>query len=210
VLHTMHMIEGTIPAYLDGAVVQVPGLSEPETVRFPRLGDQVVRYFGHPEPVTLPRYIEGLRTVKVKGGAPGVNDLIQMLAAVGLASSTPVEVRGRSVVPQELAQALLARLPMPPPEELPPPISEILIIVRGERGGHPVEIQYRLEEPSRMSPYTGIPAVIGIRMLAAGKIRRGGVFPPEGCIESAPFLAELVKAGFVISESETVKRILTI
>jgi hypothetical protein len=40
-------------------------------------------------------------------------------------------------------------------------------------------------------------------MLAQGQITEKGVFPPEGCIDAEPFVAELIKAGFVIEEVET-------
>ena len=56
--HSLHMVTGRIPQYLDGKLEYVEGGTGEETVKFLEpLGTCVVRYVGHPQPITIPRYI---------------------------------------------------------------------------------------------------------------------------------------------------------
>jgi lysine 6-dehydrogenase len=74
--HALHMTRGKIPQFLDGGLEYVVGGSGEESVLFPEpLGSCVVRYVGHPQPLTMPRSIEGVRNVVVKGALlPGHPD----------------------------------------------------------------------------------------------------------------------------------------
>ena len=58
--------------------------------------------------------------------------------------------------------------------------------VVGELSGRRTHIVYTAT--GRIGIGTGIPASIGASLLAIGKIRRKGVFPPEACIEPEWFL----------------------
>jgi saccharopine dehydrogenase (NAD+, L-lysine-forming) len=55
---------GRVPHYLDGRLVLVEGGSDvvPETFLDP-LGVCHVRYVGHPQPLTIPHYIPGVKNV---------------------------------------------------------------------------------------------------------------------------------------------------
>ena len=66
-LHGYHMINGNIPQFLNGKLVNVPGGSGKEIVEFPGCGTTECSYVGHPEPVTLPRFIRGVKTVTNRG-----------------------------------------------------------------------------------------------------------------------------------------------
>jgi len=67
--HSLHMTAGKIPQFLDSTPAYVEGGTGEETVQFPDpLGACMVRYVGHPQPLTMPRYIKGLKNVIVKGG----------------------------------------------------------------------------------------------------------------------------------------------
>ncbi len=66
--HAFHMTVGRIPQFLDGRLEYVEGGSGEETALFPDpLGSCAVRYVGHPQPLTMPRSIKGVRNVVVKG-----------------------------------------------------------------------------------------------------------------------------------------------
>ena len=67
-LHWFHITAEQIPIYQDGKWVDVRGFTEPEAVEFlPPIGRQVCYYPGHPEPVTLPRYIKGVKKCQHQG-----------------------------------------------------------------------------------------------------------------------------------------------
>jgi len=66
--HSLHMVTGKIPQYLNGKLEYVDGGAGEETAQFLEpLGACVVRYVGHPQPITIPRYIEGVKKVVIKG-----------------------------------------------------------------------------------------------------------------------------------------------
>ena len=66
--HGFHMATGQVPQYLNGQWVRVPALDGAEELEFLQpLGRYPVYYLGHSEPVTIPRFIRGLKTVTNKG-----------------------------------------------------------------------------------------------------------------------------------------------
>lgn len=66
--HSFRMTQGKIPQFLNGRLEYVEGGTGEERVGFPEpLGNCLLHFVGHPQPLTLPRYLPGLRTVVVKG-----------------------------------------------------------------------------------------------------------------------------------------------
>jgi lysine 6-dehydrogenase len=204
VYHGLHMIDGNVPQYLDGKFQDVPALTGSEIVVFPEIGETEVYYVGHPEPVTLPLYIKGLKECTCKGGVPGLDEELKVFAALGLTGAEPVDIRGDKIAPKDIAVTLLDALPMP--DEMPPPLSGFMVWIRGKTGGDPVEYVYTCY--GRMTDWTGIPASIGTQMLGKGEIRTKGVLAPEGCVDTARFFAEIVKRGMEVEEVEQKVRIL--
>lgn len=200
VQHGIHIVDGDVIQYLDGDWVKVPAMSESERVDFPALGECEVYYLGHPEPVTIPRYIKGLRNVTQKGGVLGLDELLRAFRELGLTSDEPLQLKSGSVRPSEVAVALLGRMPDPDPAELPPAVSEFMLIASGKRDGQPVKLTYNLSGP--MGPLTGVPASIAAQMIGAGQIVQQGVFAPEGCLDADVFLAELAKRDIEVKRRE--------
>jgi len=144
-----------------------------------------------------------LRHVTQKGGVAGFDDYLRCLRTVGLTSEEPLEVRGQKVRPKEVAMALVGRLPEPTEEEaasLPPPVSEFLTFVLGEKAGKPTKITYSVSGP--MGPLTGTPASIVAQMIGSGAINTPGVFAPEGVVDTATFYAELARREIVVAIEE--------
>jgi saccharopine dehydrogenase-like NADP-dependent oxidoreductase len=213
--HWFHIITGRVPTYRDGKWVDVLAGSEPEIVDFPP--EIEVFNVGHPEPVTLPRYIAGVKVVTSKGGlTPAwINQVFFNLVAFGFNSTKPLKVKGTSVVPKDFTLALLEAVPdFAPPETLTRIVEDLSeteavgglrVDVNGEKDGNPTRLIYRLRvagpEMATMSTSTGIPLSIGAQMLARGEIKAKGVFAPEGCIDPEAFLAELKKRGAVLYET---------
>lgn len=204
VQHGIHIVDGDVVQYLEGKWTKVPAMSGSEQVRFPVLGECEAYYLGHPEPLTVPRYIEGLRNVTQKGGVLGLDDVLRAFRELGLTSDEPLQLGVGDVRPSEVAIALLGRMPEPPVEDRPPAVSEFMLLAFGERDGQPVELTYTVS--GRMGPLTGVPASIVAQMIGAGQISRTGVFAPEGCVDADLFLAELAKRGIEVKRSERVDR----
>jgi saccharopine dehydrogenase-like NADP-dependent oxidoreductase len=192
-MHWGHVTVGTVPAYRDGQWVQVRGLSEREVVRFPEpIGEAAVFYTGHPEPVTLPRFLSA-RTVLCKGGlVPEDNvTLTRIVEALGL-GSTPTRIRRT------------AKLFMP----LLPYLSKIggkttgqsgsRVEIRGQRNGGEARVIYGMV--LRVAVATGTSAAIGAQMIAAGLVNHKGVLPPEAAVDHEWFFDELAQRGLKLVE----------
>lgn len=201
--HSLHGITGAVPQFIDGKLVEVPALSGEEIVDFPQpVGKAQVFYFGHPEPVTIPQTIKGVKVVTNKGGVLPLelNELLKVFAEVGLTSPTPIMVKGREVSPRDFLVAYMSALLA---EELPPEqrLSAMTIEVKGKKEG--VDVRYIYSGTTNMGPATGIPASIGAQMLGRGEIKVKGVVAPEACIDPELFMVELSRRGITFTETMT-------
>jgi len=207
--HGLHMTMGKIPQYLDGKLEYVEGGSGEETAEFLEpLGTCQVRYVGHPQPLTIPRYIEGVKRVVVKGALipSWVDQLIREQRETGFLNKEPVEVKGTKVAPYDLTLQLWGAIPNH--RDKGPQASGLKVIVKGERKGR--QVTYTADMVGRMAPGTGLPASIAALMLNSGDIRSKGVVAPEGCVDPEKFLAALLQRGAKIHQTETIKSMLAI
>jgi saccharopine dehydrogenase (NAD+, L-lysine-forming) len=201
--HSLHMVTGKIPQYLDGKLEYVDGGTGEEIATFLEpLGTCKVRYVGHPQPITIPRYIEGVKKVVIKGALiPGwVDELIKEQNDTGFLSTEILEVRGAKVAPYDLTLKLWENIPKG--RDNGPQSSGLKVIVKGERDGN--RVTYTADMAGRMAPGTGLPASIAALMMDAGEVTVKGVVAPEGCIDPEKFLAALIQRGARIHQSETI------
>jgi saccharopine dehydrogenase (NAD+, L-lysine-forming) len=207
--HSLHMILGKIPQYIDGELVQVEGGGGEEMEHFLEpLGECLISYVGHPQPITIPRYIKGVKTVVIKGALIPlwVDRLIKEQKDTGLLSKEPVEVEGRKVAPYDLALKLWETIPKE--RDNGPAASGLKVIVKGEREGK--QVTYTADIVGRMAPGTGLPASIAALMMDAGEVAVKGVVAPEGCIDPKKFLGEFLKRGAKIHQTETIRSMFAI
>jgi lysine 6-dehydrogenase len=207
--HSLHMTIGQIPQYIDGKLVHVEGGTGIETTTFLEpLGTCQVCYVGHPQPLTMPRYIKGVKQVVIKGALiPGwVDKLIKEQKDTGFLSKDSIDVKGTKVTPYDLALKLWETIPNN--RDRGPQSSGLKVIVKGERGGN--QVTYTADMAGRMAPGTGLPASIAALMLDAGDVTVKGVVAPEGCIDPEKFLTALLQRGARIHQTETITSMLTI
>jgi saccharopine dehydrogenase (NAD+, L-lysine-forming) len=212
--HSIHMLEGNVPQFIDGQWVEVPGNSGVEEVEFlAPVGKCEVYYVGHPEPVTLPRYIKkGLKTVTVKGGwlPPLLNDLIRDLLNSGLTTTEDVKLDGSSITLGDLVTPI-ARAMMEIPDIKKDmekyTSSPANLIVKGKQGSNEVTYTYRLMGKS--APGVGIAASTVAQMMYRGEVKVKGVVAPEGAVEPEVFFSLIAKRGFWLDEEKTVRRAVT-
>ncbi len=196
VFHTMHIFSGDITTYKNGRHERIRAGSEPEPVRFPEpLGTLPVCHVGHPEPLTLPRYLPGVKVVSLKGGV--VEPLLHGLAAwtgrMGLTAT-----HGRRALMSKLLRPfipLLCRIGSRGNW------AGLVVRVEGVEGGKPKVMESAAI--GTMDALTSIPLAIGALALARGDIRRAGVFPPEaeGSLEPELFLAQLAERGVHVTHT---------
>ena len=205
--HSLHMVTGKVPQYLDGKLEWVQGGTGEETVSFLEpLGDCLISYVGHPQPLTIPRYIKGVKRVVIKGALipTWVDQLIKEQNETGFLSTEPIEVKGGKVVPYDVTLRLWRAIPHN--RDKGPVASGMKMTVRGERKGK--QVTYTADVVGRTAAGTGLPVSIAALMLHAGEVTVKGVVAPEGCIDPEKYLAALLKRGAKIHQTETITSLL--
>jgi saccharopine dehydrogenase (NAD+, L-lysine-forming) len=214
--HILHSLSGDVPTFRNGKVRYIAAGSEKERVKFlGPIGEVEVYSFGHPEPITLPRFIKGVRNVSIKGATLPIwlDEVFRRLSRAGFTSKEPVSVKGISIVPLDFAVSLTFSQHAFPQEikemidKEAPTASAEKCTVSGERKGNPV--RYTYEGLGSFATTTAASASIAAQMIAAGKATSKGVLPPEGCLDAREFLKEFVKRKIEIIETEEITRSLT-
>lgn len=201
--HSLHMTLGKIPQYIDGKLVYVEGGTEVVAEQFLEpLGICHVRYVGHPQPLTLPKYIKGVKNVIIKGALIPlwVDELIKEQKDTGFLGTEPVDIKGVQVTPYDLALKLWETIPEG--RDNGPQSSGLKVIVKGKRNGN--SVTYTADMVGRMAPGTGLPASIASLMMDAGDVTETGVVAPEGCIDPDKFLSAFIKRGARIHQTEKI------
>lgn len=192
IMHVFYAATGEVPTYLDGQVIRVPASSSSgrERVEFPPpLGPVYVFHCGHPEPLTIPRFIK-VKTVTLKGAlTPDWNNkLLDIFATLGLINTPARMERMAKIIHAIEGIFRVGGIAC----------SGARVDVKGRKDGERRVLSYGVAD--RMGKLTGCPASIGAQWLARGRISQKGVFAPEGCIEPQPFIEELNKRGIKVYE----------
>jgi lysine 6-dehydrogenase len=187
------------------AVAPMSGL---EDVDFPDpIGRVAAMSTLHSEVAMFPRSFPGLSGASFKVAFdPEFVRKMRFLVELGFASR---EKTVRDVTPREMLLALAARLRAPggPPADC----DALLVVVRGERAGEPVELRAECvvhPHPEWGLPAgaidTGCPLAIAGAMLAGGEIAGAGVLCPELALPFERFFAELRRRAIEVRfEEET-------
>jgi saccharopine dehydrogenase-like NADP-dependent oxidoreductase len=189
---------GTSVVYEDGALVEHPSFSEPEHIDFPSpYGRQEVHLVPHPEPVTLPRYID-VRNVVFKVGYPAEeNRRIKVLLELGFDREAPVDVAGVSISPRQFAASYIGSRGITATDRS---ANVKQVCVDGQQDGRPVTVVYdfAVEQTGRSasSTITGTVAAIAADLVARGGPT--GVHPPEGAFDPRAFLDALATRGLTV------------
>lgn len=193
--HRFHSMYGKVPTFQNGKFIEVRAFVDgKETVEFPEpFGKFEVFHIGHPETITIPRYMKKVKYVDTKCALnpPSIKDLIVSLGDIGFSFEEPLDVKGASVTPLDFASAFVHKLSSQIKDV--PKMGAIRVEVQGTKGGNKTKIIFA--STGEMSEGTGIPVSIGAQLLAKGKIKEKGVFAPEGCVDPQDFIAEFMKRG---------------
>ena len=206
-MHWFHITAEKVPVFVDGKWVEVQGFTEPEVVEFlPPVGKLEVVLTGHPEPVSLPRYIKGVKNVSIKGALypPKMMDLYRWMIDTGFGSMENFVVNENVSMPfRELAVRIVRSMPRFAPGYFKDILDDALgkyeacagtfkIVVSGQQGGKQVTRTYDLMA-NNVAHSTALPAVMAAQALLDGKVKGTGVMAPEGALDAAMFLEALSK-----------------
>lgn len=213
VWHGIHMAHGEVPQFLGGRWVTLPAVTGAEELEFQSpLGRYPVYYLGHPEPVTLPRYIPSLKVATNKGNMwPQEIDLgtiLKPFVDLGLGDLDTIRIEGREIVKRDflaqyLIQAVLAEGPDQGSREPQDSVSFMCRVdVKGAAGGQHAHSIYRAAMDTNEG--TGGSAAYGAYAIAVGKISVRGCFAPEGCVDAGDYFRHMGKKGIHLYETRSI------
>jgi len=202
VKHRIHSMKMGIPMFLNGQFTTVKlfeesGRALEEDTEFQNVGAYRVYAYPHPETITLPHYLKGVKRVTNLGLVlpPAYAELIKGAVRLGITDEEPIGIQGRKVTPLEFAVAfiLAQREKLMKQAGITEPMGCLKIVVKGYKdGGRSTYIFSMSSRGQGMGEGTGIPAAIGAIIMATGKIKEKGVLPPEACVNPRDLL-ELAK-----------------
>jgi saccharopine dehydrogenase (NAD+, L-lysine-forming) len=210
--HRIHAMTSDIPLFVDGEFITVRMLEESgrrytAETEFKSIGTYPVYPYPHPETITMPRYLEGVKRVTNMGFVLPVDyfQLTMDTVALGICTEEPLVVQGKEVVPIEFAVSyIISRRPaLLEKAGLDEPCGCLKVEVKGVKTGEPHTYVFSMfSSGAGAGEGTGIPAALGAMLMLQGKITEKGVFPPEAGVVPAEMLglAGEVLKGTGVSE----------
>lgn len=198
-VHFLHCASGKIPTFRDGKFVYITPLEETEEVTWP-IGRARFYHIGHAEPVTLPRFIKGVKHACNLFGGETV--LVAALRGLGR------RINNGEITASEAAGMLMGevmrRFQEQPEvaEEEEPRVGGLLGSAEGVKSGKRVRYGYSIAAAPEggMGGVTSVPLAIAAEMLLEGTLDTRGVVPPEACIDPIPFFERYRKYCVPIPE----------
>lgn len=185
--HRIHAMVNEVPVFDGGMfrsvrMLEASGREWVVQTNFRDVGTFPVYPYPHPETITLPRHIEGIRRVTNRGVVFPLSyfehtiDVVRRgLAAAGATSPLPVGEWTKEILAERAR--LLEQAGVTGPKGC------LKVEVAGESGGEPQRYVFSVSsETEGAGAGTGIPAGIGAVLLARGAVSRTGVHPPEAVI----------------------------
>jgi saccharopine dehydrogenase (NAD+, L-lysine-forming) len=194
----------------DGDWVETEPMEISRVFDFPEIGPRKMYLLYHEEMESLTKHIPGIKRMRfwMTFGDSYLKHL-EVIRNIGLDSIEPVEFQGQQVVPIQFLKALL-----PDPASLGPRTvgkTNIGCIIRGTKDDKPVcryiynvkdhQDCYRETMAQGVSYTTGVPAMIGAKMMLEGKWKEPGVWNMEQ-YDPDPFMDDLNKYGLPWNDIE--------
>lgn len=206
----VYSLEGVLDYYTtlswvlrDGKRQQVKALSELETVTFPAPVGALEAFHTAGGLSTMAFRYEGrIRTMEYKTMRyPGHATIMEAIRDLGLLDLQPIDVKGQSVVPRDVAVAVMN----PRLTRTAPDLVALRVMVGGTLGGSPRSIGWELVDMadeargiSAMMRTTGFSLAITGLMQVRKQVRQLGVCTPDEAMPGAAFIAELARRGVVL------------
>ena len=187
----------------NGAWKEIDSLSVHKTFDFPEIGPKEMYLMYHEELESLVKNIPGMTTIRfwMTFGQEYLTHL-RVLQNVGLTRIDPVEFEGRKIVPLKFLKAIL-----PEPSSLGEHYTgktNIGCMIKGVKAGKPRTYYvynvcdhaecYKEVKAQAVSYTTGVPAMIGAKLMLEGTWKKAGIWNTEQ-FDPDPFMADLTRYG---------------
>ena len=187
----------------NGAWVETRPMELHRTFRFDQVGERRMYLLYHEEMESLSKNLPGVKRMRfwMTFGDAYLKHL-EVFRNIGLDAIEPIEFEGRRIVPIQFLKALL-----PDPASLGPRTvgkTNIGVIAKGTKAGRRVaryvynvsdhQACYRETNAQAVSYTTGVPAMIGAKLMLTGEWMRPGVWNMEQ-FDPDPFMAALTVHG---------------
>jgi lysine 6-dehydrogenase len=202
--HIFHCLHDCNLQYIDGKL-QTPGDWGKQEIQFSEtFGKHAVYYFGHPEPVTMPRYIKGVKKIVFKlGNLPSwINEWLLKCIQLGLASPQPIILGDTPVVPRDFMISELSGSSHLGTEKELYTNAERYFIVKGKEAGK--EVTYTWHMMGLPKGMTGINCSFLSRMVLGGEVNIKGVLSPEAFVDTRKLLAFWEERGMRLRLTKTI------
>jgi saccharopine dehydrogenase (NAD+, L-lysine-forming) len=189
--------------FQDGTWVETEPLEVKRVYDLPQIGPKDTYLLYHEELESLSQNMPGIKRIRffMTFSEKYINHL-QVLENVGMTSIEPIEFEGKMIQPLHFLKSVL-----PDPASLGPRTkgkTNIGCIYQGKKGGKPVTYYvynvcdhqecYREVGSQAISYTTGVPAMIGAKLLMEGKWKKPGVYNVEE-FDPDPFMDQLMQQG---------------
>lgn len=194
--------------YEDGQWLETEPLAVHKTFDFPQIGPKEMYLMYHEELESLVKFIPGIKRIRfwMTFGAAYLTHL-RVLENVGMTRIDPVRYQGRDIIPLQFLKALL-----PDPASLGVNYTgktNIGCLIEGIKDGKPRKYyvynvcdhaeSYREVKSQAISYTTGVPAMLGARLMLTGVWKGAGVFNLEQ-LDPDPFMAQIGQYGLPWTE----------
>jgi len=210
----VYSIEGVLDYYTtlswiirDGKQLQMKALSEIEPIHFDAPVGELEAFHTAGGLSTMAfRYQGKIPNMEYKTlRYPGHAKIMEAIRELGLLELEPVQVKGTTVVPREVAIAQMQpRLTKPNS----PDLVALRVVVAGTTGGKPITHTFELVDRydaahgiSAMMRTTGYSLSITGQLQAEGAVTPAGVHTPDECMPGERYIAELAKRGIAITQT---------
>ena len=195
--------------YENGQWMETEPLSIKQEFEMPEnLGKLNIYLMYHEELESLAKFVPGLKRARFwMSFSDNYLKHLEVLGNVGMTGIEPVEFQGQQIIPLQFLKALL-----PDPASLGPKTTGktcIGVVVEGVKNGRPRKYYiynicdhqecYAEVKSQAISYTTGVPAMIGAKLMLSGKWQGQGVFNIEQ-FDPDPFVADLNQYGLPIKE----------
>lgn len=197
--HRIHAMTNDVPVFVDGEqrlvrMLEPSGQAFVTETDFRDVGRFPVYPYPHPETITLPQHLPGLRRATNLGVVFPLPyfELTQEMVRVGMCSTEPLAVGDVEVVPLEVSVAhILAERPRLLAEAgVTGPAGCLKVVVGGSQGGEEHAWVFSLSSSGDgAGEGTGIPAGLGALLALRGEVAGPGVLPPEAAVDPQRMLA---------------------
>lgn len=182
-----HIACGPVRAFRDGRPVDIEPLENPVEVVRPGVGPVKAYPVAMPEPITLPRYLPGVRNVSslLSFFPPHLNELV-------FSAGQRVSRGGLSVA--DATKSIITTVAEDPdhwftvPGQPVPDGAFMWIVATGWKDGRGARYTCW---PVRLPYSTGLTLALGALRILRGEVDAKGVLPPEALFEPTPFLEEV-------------------